>query len=202
MSYFFDPNPWRRRRVPVPRPVHIPVRRTDDPAPAPDEPEQTPPAAGQDVSASAPSPAAPDRVDSWQERYLRLQADLENTKKRLEKRYVAETEKARRDFLRDMLPLADNLHAAIAYASQDSAGADNDLRQGVEVTLRAFLDTLKRHGVVPIEAQGQPFDPTLHEAIGQVTDTDFESGQVVQVVQTGYTDGDALLRPARVLIAA
>jgi molecular chaperone GrpE len=186
--------------------VRVPVNQPAPRHPLPDDQEPTPeqsqtaPAAQPDPTplAQPQSPAGENEAQIWQERYARLQADLENTKKRLEKRYASEAEQARYALLRDMLPVADNLESALQHSSNDAG----DLRQGVAVTLRAFLETMKRHGVEPISAKGRPFDPALHEAVAQIEDANTPSGHVAQVLQTGYTiDGD-LLRPAQVIVAA
>ena len=92
-----------------------------------------------------------------------------------------------------------NLERALANASGDEAEAG--LRQGVALTLKAFVDALAKHGVRPIQAQGRPFDPELHEAAGAVHHPALPPGTVVRVEQKGYTVGDKLLRPARVLVA-
>jgi molecular chaperone GrpE len=70
----------------------------------------------------------------------------------------------------------------------------------VEATHQAFLDTLKRYGVEPMKALGQPFDPALHEAVGAAHDSTLPVDTVIHVVQAGYREGDKLLRPARVLV--
>jgi len=193
-------------RVPVNQPApHHPAPTDQEPtpeqsqtAPAP-APEKAPAAQPDPTPLAQPqSPAVENEAEIWQERYARLQADLENTKKRLEKRYASEAEQARYALLRDMLPVADNLESALQHSSNDAG----DLRRGVAVTLRAFLETMKRHGVEPISAKGQPFDPALHEAVAQIEDANTPSGHVAQVLQTGYTIDGELLRPARVIVAA
>jgi molecular chaperone GrpE len=137
---------------------------------------------------------------SWRERYVRLQAELENLRRRWEQRFENETANARQEILRDMLPLADHLELALRHgeAVQDEQAQEHV--RNIHATLQAFLNTLKRYNVTPIDAVGQPFDPNVHEALGQVADGDVESGSVAQVVQTGYMEGDKLLRPARVLV--
>lgn len=163
--------------------ARIPVRRSGPPAPEAQTDDLTSP------------------VElTWQQRYARLQADLDNVKRRSEQRYALEYQQNRRDLLRDMLPLADNLEAALAHSgAADPATAA--MRRGVELTLRAFLETLRDHGVNPISAADQPFDPDRHEAVALVDAADAPAGHVVQVLQAGYTVDGALLRPARVLVA-
>jgi molecular chaperone GrpE len=139
---------------------------------------------------------------TWRERYMRLQAELENLRRRWEQRFELETAEARHAILRDMLPLADHLELALLHADSPEGDQPRDFVRNIEATRQAFLDTLKRYGVEPIDAQGQPFDPNLHEAVGQVHDQATAAGAVAQVVQTGYREGEKLLRPARVLISA
>lgn len=141
---------------------------------------------------------------SWKERYARLQSELENLRRRLEQRYEADTANARQEILRDMLPLADHLEMAIQHMSATAEQSDDEQAQAyirnLGATHQAFLNTLKRYQVTPIDAQAQPFDPHLHEAVGRVAEGDVPSGAVAQVLQTGYLQGDKLLRPARVLV--
>jgi molecular chaperone GrpE len=134
----------------------------------------------------------------WKEKYLRLAAEQENTRQRLERNYAARAQQEKEQVLRDMLPLADNLERALAHAVEEEAA----LKEGVALTLKAFAGTLARHGVVAIAALGQPFDPNLHEAVGYASGSDQTPGMVVAVDETGYTHGGTLLRPARVWVAA
>jgi molecular chaperone GrpE len=139
---------------------------------------------------------------SWRERYVRLQAELENLRRRWEQRFATETTSARHEILLDMLPLADHLELAIKHGAELSAEAAPDYQRNLEATRQAFMHTLKRYGITPLEALGQPFDPNLHEAVGNVAAGDGASGTVAEVVQTGYVEGDKLVRPARVLVRA
>lgn len=137
---------------------------------------------------------------SWRERYIRLQAELDNLRRRWEQRFETETAIARQDILRDMLPLADHLEMALQHGEALEDEKAQEYMRNIQATLQAFLSTLKRYHVAPIDAKGQPFDPNLHEALGKVADGDVPSGHIAQVVQTGYLEGDKLLRPARVLV--
>ena len=153
---------------------------------------------------NAQQPISTDEIEqqkeiNWQEQYARLQADLENTKKRIEKRYAQRHEDLRARMILDLLPLADHLEAALAHSGE---GQDLEaLRQGVELTLKAFLDTLKKYGVQVIDPQGEEFNPELHEAVGMIHDPETPSGHVVKVLQRGYTLDGRVIRPARVLVA-
>lgn len=145
----------------------------------------------------------------WQERYLRLQADIENYRRRLEHRSAAEVDQQRHQILEDMLSLADHLEMALQYLDRSPTGGVTQLteegesfRQNLEATLHAFLETLRKHGVQPIEPMGQPFDPQIHEALGQIPHPDIPEDHVAAVVRTGYLVDDQLLRPARVLVSS
>ncbi len=140
-------------------------------------------------------PTRPSDDAAWQEKYLRLAAEQENQKKRLEQRYTRETQQNQEKLLRDMLPLADNLERALNHQeTQDETG--------LALIRKAFLATLAEYGVQPLAAEGRPFDPERHEATGVVNTPEAASGTVLAVEQTGYTYHDKLLRPARVLVAA
>lgn len=151
--------------------------------------------------------AEKDEAESeWEDRFLRLQAETENYRRRLEQRYAQEANEQRNQILRDMLPLADHLEMALKHAGDDSGGDSTQtaqsLRQSLDATLRAFLDTLKRYGVERMDAGSEPFDPNWHEAMGHVPSDSVPEDHVVEVLQTGYLAGDKLLRPARVLVSS
>jgi molecular chaperone GrpE len=139
-------------------------------------------------------------LDMWRDRALRLQAEIENFRKRqqrlAEERILADRERLLRAFLR----VADDLERVL-----NADGADaGDLRQGVDLTYRSLMQLLDQEGAEPIEAVGQPFDPAWHEAVGTVPHVraGAEPDTVVKVVEAGYRLGDRLLRPARVIVAA
>jgi molecular chaperone GrpE len=144
-------------------------------------------------------------ADAQKDRALRALAEVENVRKRLEReRDDARTYSVTR-FARDLLTVADNLARALAAVPAEArARADESLKavlDGVEATERELQAALGRHGVKPIDAAGQRFDPHLHQAIAEVPAQGAEPGTVVNVVQSGYTIGDRLLRPAMVTVA-
>lgn len=157
-------------------------------------------AALQDADEKAEASSKEDEVD-WADRYARLQAEMENLRKRWEQRFAQESKEVRHRILLDMLPLADHLEMALNHAGSQSDANGAGFVDNIRATQRAFLDTLRRYGVTPIEAKGQPFDPNLHEAVGQIPSEEAPEGAVAEVVQTGYEEGDKLLRPARVLVS-
>lgn len=137
---------------------------------------------------------AEQKLSRMEDHLARAQADYENARKRLEKRYANLLEQNMMEFLRDLLPVMDNLDRAVMHAP---AGADGE---GVKLTRQLFLSTLDKYGVKPIKALGQAFDPNYHEALGTVEDSDFPSGTIAAVEKPGFTFRDKLLRPAQVLV--
>lgn len=144
-------------------------------------------------------------AEAQKDRALRALAEVENVRKRLEReRDEARTYSVTR-FARDVLTVGDNLSRALAaIAPEVRAKADDSLKavlEGVEATERELKAALARHGIKPIEAEGVRFDPHLHQAIAEVPAQGAEPGTVMHVVQTGYTIGERLLRPAMVTVA-
>jgi len=158
------------------------------------EPRTTQPA--QDESTGI---ADEESLEVWRDRALRLQAEIENFRKRqrrlAEEHILADRERVLRSFLR----VADDLERAL-----NADGADGDsLRQGIDLTHQALMRILDQEGAEPIEALGQPFDPAWHEAVGTVPNghAGVKPDTVVEVIEAGYRMGDRLLRPARVIVA-
>ncbi len=99
----------------------------------------------------------------------------------------------------DILGALDNLDRAVAAAQQ--AGETRPLVQGVAMVQSQLLDVFRRHGVTRIDAQGEPFDPNLHQAVMQQPSKDQPPGTVLQVLEHGYRIHDRVLRPARVVVS-
>lgn len=137
-------------------------------------------------------------VATWKDKYLRMYADLDNTKRRLRQQSAIQVEQQKKQLLRDFLPLVDNLERALQHASGDIA--EQDLRHGVEIILKMFVTALAQNGVTPIESWHQPFDPEIHESIGFLPQANLPPGIVAHVEQTGYLLDGSLLRSAKVLI--
>jgi molecular chaperone GrpE len=130
---------------------------------------------------------------------LRTRADFENYQKRIQRDLTQERRYAHSFLAGDLLPVLDNLERATAAAQQ--AGETGPLVQGVALVQTLLLDVLKRHGITPIEAQGKPFDPNLHQAVMQQATSEAPAGTVVQVVEQGYLIHERVLRPARVVVS-
>ena len=106
-----------------------------------------------------------------------------------------------RRILADMLPLADHLDLALQHQPATDDRLVANFIGNIDVTRRAFLETLRRYGVERVDPLNEPFDPSRHEAIGQAATPDVPADHVAQVVQAGYAEGDRILRPARVLVS-
>lgn len=132
--------------------------------------------------------------------YLRERAELENFKKRMQRERSEALRYASEGLVRDLLPALDNLERAIDHA--ESGGNGQPLVEGVKMVLRSALDALDRHGIKRVDAVGQPFDPTQHEAVDRVEQTEVEANHVVAQYQAGYRMHDRLLRPAQVSVSA
>lgn len=139
--------------------------------------------------------------ETWREKYTRLQAEMENMRRRLDQRADQRITQAKHDILLDMVPLADHLDMAMAHAGALDDSAAKEFAANIKATLHAFLETLRRYGVERISPMGEPFDPNFHEAVGQVVDEQTPPDHVAQVLQAGYRDGERVIRPARVLVS-
>jgi molecular chaperone GrpE len=174
---YWDGNNQASRRIPVRvvRETSIPGSAMERSVKVDEMREHTSP-----VSDGITAPAASD--PDWQALALRLQADMDNYRKRQARRADEAIGAERERLLRLIIPVVDNLARAL---SQDGRG-DEALRQ---------------EGVAPIEVIGRPFDPELHEAVATAM-TDAKAGTVVKELERGYVLGEKLLRPARVVVAA
>jgi molecular chaperone GrpE len=130
----------------------------------------------------------------------RTRADFENYQKRNQRDRAEERRYAHGPLAGELLPALDNLDRATAAAKQ--AGETGPLVQGVAMVQAQLLDVLRRHGVTRIEAQGQPFDPNLHQAVMQQPSDGAPPGTVLQVLEPGYVIHERVLRPARVVVSA
>jgi molecular chaperone GrpE len=139
------------------------------------------------------------------DKVLRTLAEMENLRKRTSREVADARTYGITGFARDVLEIADNLQRALdAVPAEAKAAADPGLKalmEGVELTERALLSALEKHGVKRLDPSGGRFDPNFHQAMYEVPDPSVPAGTVVQVVQAGYTIGDRVLRPALVAVS-
>lgn len=140
---------------------------------------------------------------SLHDRLLRALAEAENVRRQADRTITETRQYSISEFARELLTVVDNLERTVEAAEkQPSENMGNAaLLEGVQATLRVFLQTLQRFGVRRIEAEGRPFDPNFHEAVMEVEDSSRPPGTVTQVMEQGYTIRDRLLRPARVVVS-
>ena len=142
--------------------------------------------------------------ESLKDARLRALAEAENIRRRSEKEKADASQYAVTKFARDMVGIADNFARALAAVPGPIRdAADPQLKavlDGVEATDRQLMQTLERYGVKAVDTSGK-FDPNLHQAIAEVPSQGKAPGSIVDVVQSGYTIGDRLLRPAMVTVA-
>ena len=138
-------------------------------------------------------------VDDYRDKYLRLQADMDNYRKRLD-RNLAETARRRKaDLLVTFLPILDNLTRALEAAQ--SAPESDGLLEGVKLTGKQFGGVLERHGISRIPA-AEEFDPRLHEVVATTPRSDVPEGSILEVLATGYLLDGEVLRATAVRVAA
>ncbi len=175
-----------------------------EPAPASAAGAPSPPPAAPDTEPEAAAPAEADALAQAQaengqlrQQLLRAMADFDNFRKRARREEAEQRLLGLQEALRVLLPAWDNLHRALAHPG---AGAE-DLRRGIELTERQWAEGLRKLGVEPVPATGQPFDPHLHQAVEMVDTTEAPDHTVLEELQRGYQWNGRLLRPAMVRVA-
>ena len=142
-----------------------------------------------------------DELKAQQDKYLRLAAEFENYKRLAQRDQREHARFANENLLKDMLPIVDNLDRAINFAKA-SPDKGSGLIQGVELTLKQFLEALEKYGVKRITSIGERFDPSRHEAVARVDSRHAPEATVLQEHQPGYLLHERILRPSMVTVAA
>ncbi|RIP34200.1 nucleotide exchange factor GrpE [Staphylococcus gallinarum] len=137
-------------------------------------------------------------VQENEEKYLRLYAEFENYKRRIQKENQTMRAYKSQDVLNDILPTLDNIERALQIDGEDEQF--KALKKGVEMVHESLLNALSNNGLEKIETEGQAFDPNVHQAVVQDDNPDFESGQITQELQSGYKLKDRVLRPSMVKV--
>ncbi|MEX2476432.1 nucleotide exchange factor GrpE [Marinobacter sp.] len=143
------------------------------------------------------------QAQEFQEQMLRAQAEMQNVRRRAELDVEKAHKFALEKFVKELLPVADSLEKAVESTEGQEAAGElvASIREGVEMTLNLFMNSLKKFNVAQLNPVGEPFDPQVHEAMSMVPAPDAEPNSVVAVVQKGYTLNDRLVRPAMVMVA-
>lgn len=137
--------------------------------------------------------------DDYKDQVLRARAEFANYQKRAKQQADADRAYAVGSLAKDILDPLDNLVRAIEHLR--GSGAEG-ITSGLEMVHRQLLEVLAKHGVEPIEAMGQPFDPNLHEALIQQPTADHPEGTVVNELSKGYRIRDRVLRPSKVAVSS
>ena len=170
-----------------------------------DEPTQLPDSENPHAAEFAVLQTLQAEVESLKDQRLRALAEVENIRRRADREKNEAGLYAVTKFARDMVGIADNFARALAAVPADArAAADPQVQavlDGVEATDRQLMQTLERYGVKAVDTSDGKFDPNLHQAIAEVPGNGKPPGSIVDVVQTGFTIGERLLRPAMVTVA-
>ena len=142
---------------------------------------------------------AKNKLQENEEKILRLAADFDNSRKRLEREREISLKYAEENILKELLPGIDNIERAMEQGKE--AGSIESLLEGVELTREGLVATLEKYGVKAIESLGQPFDPNIHEALAMEETDEIEPNMVLREYQKGYIYKDRLLRPAKVIVS-
>jgi molecular chaperone GrpE len=182
-----------------PRPTG-PVAAGDPPPPAEQEgvPPTTPPvgeAVEQDLDALLAQ--AQKERDEYLDLARRTKADFENFRKRAAAQAQEALTRGKVEVAREMVDAVDNLERAL-----ETSESGDGLAAGVEMVLKGLRETLSKNGIEVVDPKGEKFDPNRHEALSTMPVEGSESGTVVEVMQKGYTLGDQLIRPARVVVSS
>jgi len=145
----------------------------------------------------APASPAPDYKDQW----LRAAAELDNVRKRARRDVAAAESRGIAKLARELLPALDNFERALAAAEEQPENRDHHLTDGIRLVQTELLGALARVGIVPDSPKGERFDPHRHEAVAQQPIDGAEPGTIVEVYSAGYTYGEDVLRPAKVVVA-
>lgn len=147
-----------------------------------------------------------EELAATKDRFLRLAADLENTRRRAQREKTEAAQYGISNFARDLLSVADNFQRALQSAPEEgtevTAGTMAGLINGIRMTEKEMLSVFERHGVKRVFPEGEKFDPHLHQAIAQVPGNGTPAGHVVDVAQPGFVLGERVLRAAMVTVSS
>lgn len=140
-------------------------------------------------------------IAGHQTEVLRLHADAQNIRRRAEQDVEKAHKYGQERLLSELLPVIDNLERALQAAQGEESEQITALKQGVELTLKSFLDCLRKFNVEVLDPVGEPFNPQFHQAMGMLESQTAEPDSVLAVMQKGYSLNGRVLRPAMVMIA-
>ena len=139
-----------------------------------------------------------DEAATNKDKYVRLFAEFDNARKRMEREKMEFAKYANEEILVDLLGLFDNLERSLHYAQEHKM---ENLTKGLEMVIKEAKEILRKYGVEPIEAEGKVFDPHRHEILMQEDNDELEEGTVLQELQKGYMMGEKVIRTAKVKVS-
>lgn len=137
------------------------------------------------------------KADDGNEKYVRLMAEFQNYKKRVAKEKNDIREYATEKLVMELLPVLDNFERALAASAEDDPAG---YAKGMELIFTQMVTELQKSGLTEVEAEGQDFDPTKHNAVMTEENEELESGKVSKVLQKGYALNDKVIRPSMVAV--
>ena len=140
------------------------------------------------------------KLSTLGEQLLREQAEMQNVRRRAQRDVESAHKFALEKFATELLSVVDNLERAIE-ATDAEEESQKAVAEGLELTLKTFIDVLAKYKVVPVDPEGQPFDAELHQAVSMVPNPEVEPNTVINVFQKGYTLNGRLIRPAMVVVS-
>ena len=147
---------------------------------------------------SVAEPTAEEIIAVWRDKYMRLQAEFDNYRKRTLREKMDLVASGGADVIKSMLSVLDDMHRAVAASEKSDDIAA--LREGEKLVLQKFEDALRQKNVTEIEVQDKDFDPDFHEAVARFAAGEDKKGKIIDVVQRGYMLGDKVLRYAKVVV--
>ncbi len=141
-------------------------------------------------------------LNEKQERYMRLQADFDNFRKRTAKEKTELAATIEQAFLKDLLPLLDNLSRATEAVELGEESNVETLKKGIEMINQETVAVMGKHGLEPIDTEGKAFDPNFHQAVSRVADPDREDGTIAAELQRGYIARGRVIRPSMVQVVS
>lgn len=162
--------------------------------------ENTEAAFDTDNTPSENQPDLQEQLNAMKDQWLRAVAEVENTRRRAMREKEDALKYAATHFAKDMITITDYLEQALSTMNKDSLENENfkAFLQGVDMTAKELHNVFARHGIKKIDPDNKKFDPNLHQAMMEIPTDDHEPGQIVQIMQHGYTLHDRLLRPSMV----
>jgi molecular chaperone GrpE len=155
-----------------------------------------------DAEAEAEAEQQPAEAPDYKDQWLRAAAELDNVRKRARRDVAVAEARGIAKLARELLPALDNFERALAAAEAQPENRDHHLTDGIRLVQTELLGALARVGIEPDSPNGERFDPHRHEALAQRPVDGAEAGTIVEVYNAGYTYGDEILRPAKVVVAA